>query len=50
MSHATGALDYTRTRAEEMVGKALAQLDALPPSPFRDTMAYLARLAVERDT
>ena len=48
--HATGALDYTRARAVEMADKALAQLDALPPSPFRDTMAHLARLAVERDT
>lgn len=46
--NATGALDYTRTRAEEMAAKALAQLDHLPPSPYRDSMADLARLAVER--
>ena len=45
---ATGALDYTRTRAEEMADRALAQLDCLPPSPYRDSMADLARLAVER--
>ncbi|WP_280548390.1 MULTISPECIES: octaprenyl diphosphate synthase [unclassified Halomonas] len=44
----TGALDYTRARAEEMADKALAQLDALPESPFRDSMAQLARLAVDR--
>ncbi len=45
---ATGALDYTRTRAEEMVDRALAQLDHLPASPYRDSMAELARLAVDR--
>lgn len=48
--HTTGALDYTRARADEMADRALAQLEALPPSPFRDTMAHLARLAVDRDT
>lgn len=47
--HATGALDYTRAKAEEMAGKALSQLDALPPSPYRDSMAELARMAVDRD-
>ncbi|MGC3874162.1 octaprenyl diphosphate synthase [Halomonas sp. GXIMD04776] len=44
----TGALDYTRQRAEEMASLALAQLDALPESRYRDTMADLARLAVDR--
>ncbi|GAB2778254.1 polyprenyl synthetase family protein [Halomonas shantousis] len=44
----TGALNYTRARAEEMAGKALAQLDALPDSPYRDSMVRLAHLAVER--
>jgi len=44
----TGALDYTRARAEEMADRALAQLDALPESPFRDSMAQLARVAVDR--
>lgn len=44
----TGALDYTRGRAEEMAGLALAQLDALPPSEYRDSMARLAHLAVDR--
>jgi octaprenyl-diphosphate synthase len=48
--HTTGALTYTRARAEEMADKALSQLDALPPSPYRDTMAELARLAVDRQT
>ena len=46
--HATGALTYTRDRAVEMADKALAELNALPESPFRDSMAQLARLAVER--
>ncbi|XUO87355.1 octaprenyl diphosphate synthase [Halomonas sp. KM072] len=46
--HATGALTYTRDRAIEMADKALAELNALPESPFRDSMAQLARLAVER--
>jgi octaprenyl-diphosphate synthase len=44
----TGALDYTRARAEEMAAQALAQLDTLPPSRYRDSMADLARLAVDR--
>ncbi|WP_043531579.1 octaprenyl diphosphate synthase [Litchfieldella xinjiangensis] len=44
----TGALDYTRARAEEMAAKALEQLDLLPQSPYRDSMAQLAHLAVER--
>ena len=44
----TGALEYTRGRAVEMADRALAQLDALPPSRYRDTMAELARLAVDR--
>ena len=44
----TGALDYTRRRAEEMADLALAQLDVLPASRYRDTMAHLARLAVDR--
>ncbi|MBZ9558931.1 MULTISPECIES: octaprenyl diphosphate synthase [Modicisalibacter] len=44
----TGALDYTRRRAEEMADRALAQLNFLPPSRYRDTMAELARLAVDR--
>jgi octaprenyl-diphosphate synthase len=48
--HATGALDYTRQRAEEMADKALQQLDVLPPSDYRDSMAQLARLAVDRQT
>ncbi|MGQ7249662.1 octaprenyl diphosphate synthase [Halomonas sp. V046] len=46
----TGALDYTRAKAEEMSALALNELKHLPPSEFRDAMAQLARLAVERKT
>jgi octaprenyl-diphosphate synthase len=46
--NATGALDYTRARAEEMAARALEQLEHLSPSPYRDSMADLARLAVDR--
>jgi octaprenyl-diphosphate synthase len=31
-----------------MADKALAELDALPASAYRDSMAQLARLAVDR--
>ena len=48
--HDTGALDYTRRRAEEMADRALAQLELLPESRYRDSMAALAHLAVERQT
>lgn len=48
--NATGALAYTRARAEEMADRALAELEKLPASPYRDSMADLARLAVERRT
>ncbi|QJQ94293.1 MULTISPECIES: octaprenyl diphosphate synthase [Halomonadaceae] len=44
----TGALVYTRQRAEEMASKALEQLEHLPASRYRDSMAELARLAVDR--
>ncbi|MHB0777322.1 octaprenyl diphosphate synthase [Halomonas sp. WWR20] len=46
--HETGALEYTRARAEEMASLALAQLDTLQDSPYRDSMIRLAHLAVER--
>ncbi|MDV6320485.1 octaprenyl diphosphate synthase [Chromohalobacter sp. HP20-39] len=46
----TGALEYTRRRAVEMADRALAQLEVLPESRYRDSMAELAHLAVERQT
>ncbi|MCB8888358.1 octaprenyl diphosphate synthase [Vreelandella malpeensis] len=48
--HRTGALDYTRARAEKMVEKALAELETLPPSPYRDSMADLVRMAIARQS
>ncbi len=44
----TGALDYTRARAEEMAARALQQLDHLPANAYRESMADLARMAVDR--
>ena len=45
----TGALEYTQQRAEEMASLARAQLEILAPSPYRDSMEALTRVAVERD-
>ncbi|MFC0266508.1 polyprenyl synthetase family protein [Kushneria aurantia] len=44
----TGALDYTRRRAVEMVDQALQQLTCLPPSPYRESLEMLVRQAVDR--
>ncbi|WP_148255237.1 octaprenyl diphosphate synthase [Aidingimonas lacisalsi] len=46
--HDTGALDYTRARAEAMADKALAQLEVLPDNEYRASMENLAHMAVER--
>ncbi|MFI0473673.1 octaprenyl diphosphate synthase [Halomonas sp. HMF6819] len=48
--HRTGALEYTRERAVEMVERALAELEKLPESAYRDSMAKLARMAIERQS
>ncbi|MFC3608751.1 polyprenyl synthetase family protein [Stutzerimonas tarimensis] len=45
---ACGALDYTSRLARDYSERAIACLDALPPSPYRDTLAELARYAVAR--
>ena len=45
-----GIRRYLRWRADAYRRAALAELDHLPPSPYRDSMAELARLAVERKT
>ncbi|MGF1547550.1 MAG: octaprenyl diphosphate synthase [Thiotrichales bacterium] len=47
--HQTGAMDYTRAVAEREASAARAQLDALPPSPHREVLVYLAEQAVQRD-
>ncbi|SFC76493.1 octaprenyl-diphosphate synthase [Kushneria avicenniae] len=44
----TGALEYTRDRAHEMVDRALEQLALLPPSPYRESLELLVRQAVDR--
>lgn len=44
----TGAIDYTRSRAQEQVKLARAALTQLPLSSFRDTLDTLATLAVAR--
>ncbi|MBY6019031.1 octaprenyl diphosphate synthase [Ferrimonas balearica] len=43
-----GSLEYTMQRAVEEADKAIAALDALPETPFREALASLARIAVER--
>jgi octaprenyl-diphosphate synthase len=44
----TGALDYTRKIAEVESRKALDCLEHIPHSDYRDTMATLARFAIDR--
>lgn len=44
----TGALHYTARLAREQAEGAVAALAALPESPFRDALAALARIAVDR--
>ncbi|MBY5993031.1 octaprenyl diphosphate synthase [Ferrimonas balearica] len=43
-----GSLEYTMARAVEEADKAIAALDALPDTPFRQALASLARIAVDR--
>jgi octaprenyl-diphosphate synthase len=44
----TGALNYTARLAREQAEAAVAALAALPESVYRDALASLARIAVER--
>jgi octaprenyl-diphosphate synthase len=44
----TGGLKYTARLARAEADQALAELGALPESPFRDGLAALARFAIER--
>ena len=44
-----GSLTYTRQRAEAAADAAIAALASLPPSPYREALASLARMAVARD-
>lgn len=47
--HQCGSLEWTRTRAEQEANKAIAALAILPPSPWRDALAALAHMSVQRD-
>jgi octaprenyl-diphosphate synthase len=44
----TGALHYTARLAREQADAAVDSLAALPESAFRDALASLARIAVDR--
>lgn len=44
----TGAATYTARCAQKEAGLALKTLEALPPSPYRDGLADLAKFAVSR--
>jgi octaprenyl-diphosphate synthase len=44
----TGALDYARRRAESESKRAVAALQALPPSTYHDSLIQLAAFAVSR--
>lgn len=44
----TGAITYTQARAQEEADKAIAALDALADSSFKDTLKQLAEIAVKR--
>ncbi|MGE4799597.1 octaprenyl diphosphate synthase [Yersinia hibernica] len=43
-----GSLDYTRQRAEEEADKAIAALQVLPDSEYRQALEGLAHIAVQR--
>jgi octaprenyl-diphosphate synthase len=43
-----GSLEYTRQRAEAEADKAIACLDCLAPTPYRQALESLAHLAVHR--
>ena len=44
----TGALEYTRRLAQDEADQALSALRALPETPYKKSLAALARFAVER--
>lgn len=46
--HSTGALDYTRQRANEEADKAISALQLIPDSQFKDALIGLAHTAVKR--
>ena len=44
----TGALEYTRRLAQDEADQALGALRALPETPYKKSLAALARFSVER--
>ena len=45
----SGALEYTRRRAEQEAATARAAVDGLSPSAYRDALLYFTTYSVERD-
>ena len=46
--HSTGALEYTIRKARNAANSAIARLDDIPDSKYRQTLMSLARLAIQR--
>ena len=44
----TGALDYTATKAREAANSAIAIVDCLPDTKYRDALMSLAEFAIQR--
>ena len=45
---ASGSLEYTAQLARDFVARAIACLEALPPSEYRDALVELSEFAVAR--
>lgn len=45
----SGALDYTRRKAEQAAAAATAAVAALPPTPFKEALQQLSHFAVNRN-
>lgn len=46
----TGSLDYTRQKAYQEADKAIAELDILPESPYKQALVTLAHMSVHRNS
>lgn len=46
----SGAIHYTKQQAKKLSEEAISLLSALPATPFKDALAYLAYFSVDRDT
>jgi len=45
----SGALDYTRRKAEQAAAAAMAAVTTLPPTPFKEALQQLSHFAVNRN-